>query len=215
MKHEIMCLHTKKALAASLKKYLEKKPLSKITVKDIIEDCGVNRKTFYYHFPNIYELLKWMLAQETVEVVRKYDLTTHPEEAIAFVMDYVEENKHILNCVYDSVGQEEMKRFFYRDFIDTANTLLDQVAKELDLQVEESFKLFFASFLTEALSGCLMQYFKSQENKNRQETLNNILLICKHSISNVLLAKAEEDKMQLSSYNRSTDRAEQHKSTKL
>ena len=37
---------TKKALALSLKKLLEKKPLSKITVTDIAAECGINRHTF-------------------------------------------------------------------------------------------------------------------------------------------------------------------------
>ena len=37
---------------------MEKKPLSNITVSEIIADCGVNRKTFYYHFEDIYALLK-------------------------------------------------------------------------------------------------------------------------------------------------------------
>ena len=41
---------TKRALEASLKKLLLQKPLNKITINDITEDCGVNRMTFYYHF---------------------------------------------------------------------------------------------------------------------------------------------------------------------
>lgn len=48
MKHETTTLMTKKALASSLKKIMEQKPLGKISVREIIEDCGVNRKTFYY-----------------------------------------------------------------------------------------------------------------------------------------------------------------------
>ena len=48
---------TKRALAASLIKLLSQKPLDKVTVKDIIEDCGVNRQTFYYHFKDIYDLV--------------------------------------------------------------------------------------------------------------------------------------------------------------
>ena len=43
---------TKRALEASLKKLLLQKPLNKITINDITEDCGVNRMTFYYHFKN-------------------------------------------------------------------------------------------------------------------------------------------------------------------
>ena len=58
MKHEVTSLNTKKALAAALKELMTKKPLSKITVSDIISVCGVNRKTFYYHFQDIYDLLK-------------------------------------------------------------------------------------------------------------------------------------------------------------
>ena len=41
---------TKRALAESLKKLLLEKPLDRITVSDITEDCGVSRMTFYYHF---------------------------------------------------------------------------------------------------------------------------------------------------------------------
>ena len=47
---------TKRALEDSLKHLLLKKPVNKITINDITEDCGVNRATFYYHFQDIYAL---------------------------------------------------------------------------------------------------------------------------------------------------------------
>ena len=50
---------TKRALEASLKKLLLEKPLHKITVSDITDDCGINRMTFYYHFKDIYDLVEW------------------------------------------------------------------------------------------------------------------------------------------------------------
>ncbi len=59
MKREKGTLRTKQAMAESLKKLMQKKPLSKITVNEIITDCDINRNTFYYHFENIYDLLKW------------------------------------------------------------------------------------------------------------------------------------------------------------
>ena len=55
---------TKNALAASLKKLLNRKTLNKITVKDITDDCGVNRQTFYYHFHDVYELVEWIFIHE-------------------------------------------------------------------------------------------------------------------------------------------------------
>lgn len=112
MKQKEISLNTKKALAESLKKAMKKKPFSKITVSELIADCNINRKTFYYHFEDIYDLLKWMFEEEAINVLKHFDLLVDYEEALNFVMDYVEQNDHIINCAYDSIGQEEMKRFF-------------------------------------------------------------------------------------------------------
>ena len=130
MKHSATTLNTKKAMAASLKKLMEQKPLSKITISDIVKDCGINRKTFYYHFPDIYSLLKWMLEQEAGKVIEQFDMMIDYEDAIIFVMKYVHNNKHILNCAYDTMGREGMMQFFYSDFIGIIRTVLDNVVSE-------------------------------------------------------------------------------------
>lgn len=52
-----MPIQTKRAIAESFKKLLSKRGLKKITVRDIVEDCGVNRQTFYYHFHDVYDLM--------------------------------------------------------------------------------------------------------------------------------------------------------------
>ena len=61
---------TKLALANALKKLLQKKFLDDITVKELVEECEVNRQTFYYHFQDIYDLLRWFLEHETSEALR-------------------------------------------------------------------------------------------------------------------------------------------------
>ena len=81
-------------------------------MSEIIADCNVNRKTFYYHFEDIYDLLKWTLEQEAIDVVKNFDLLIDYEDAIRFVVEYVNKNAHILNCAYDSMGRDELKRFF-------------------------------------------------------------------------------------------------------
>ena len=50
---------TKLALEAALKKELLMKPLDKITINDLTEDCGISRMAFYYHFKDIYDLVEW------------------------------------------------------------------------------------------------------------------------------------------------------------
>ena len=77
MKHEGISLNTKRSLAEALKQAMKKKPFQKITVSELIEACHVNRKTFYYHFDDIYALLKWTFKQEAIEVVKHFDLLTN------------------------------------------------------------------------------------------------------------------------------------------
>ena len=87
MTNEEMSLKTKRALADALKTAMKTKKLSKITVSELICACNINRKTFYYHFQAIYDLLKWMLEQEAIAAVNNFDLVVHTEAAIRFVMD--------------------------------------------------------------------------------------------------------------------------------
>ncbi len=62
---------TKRALEASLKKkLLLQKPLNKITINDITEDCGVNGMTFYYHFKDIYDLVDWIMVEDAAKALR-------------------------------------------------------------------------------------------------------------------------------------------------
>ena len=62
---------TKTALEASLKKLLLKKPLDKITIRDLTEDCGISRMTFYYHFKDIYDLVEWICYEDAADVYKR------------------------------------------------------------------------------------------------------------------------------------------------
>ena len=155
-------LQTKSALAASLKKFMAKKPLKKITVSEIITDCNVNRKTFYYHFEDIYALLKWMLEQEAIEVVKKFDLLNDYEEALRFTIQYVKANAHILNCAYDSIGRDELKRFLYHDFSSIVRRTIEDCEKQNDIRIDEGFRDFACDFFTEGIAGMLVNAFKAK-----------------------------------------------------
>jgi transcriptional regulator len=185
MTHNEISLQTKKKLAASLKKFMMSKNLNKITVTDIINDCGVNRKTFYYHFEDIYDLLKWILEQEAVEVVKQFDLMVDYKEVILFVINYVEDNAHILACAYDALGREEMRRFFYQDFISIIRTLIDNVEKEMGLCIEKDFKNFVCNLFTESLAGMLIDWFKNPQNQNKEQIVEYLFIIFRSSLPEI------------------------------
>lgn len=191
MTHEETSLQTKLTLCNSLKKIMKQKPFSKITVSELIKDCNLNRKTFYYHFEDIYGLLKWMLEQETFEIVKQFDLLVDYEDVFNFVIDYVEKNAYFLNCIYDSVGRDELKRFLYQDFIGVINTLVLDTEKKLELEVEDSFRDFVCNFYTEAIAGMLIDLFQNLEKYNQDQVLEYLTIILKTSLPAVLAAKKE------------------------
>ncbi len=139
---------------------MAKKPLKKITVSEIITDCNVNRKTFYYHFEDIYALLKWTLEQEAIEVVKKFDLLNDYEEALNFTIQYVKTNAHILNCAYDSIGRDELKRFFYQDFSSIVRRTIEDCERQNHIRLDDGFRDFACNFFTEAIAGLLVNAFK-------------------------------------------------------
>ena len=60
---------TKRALEESLKRMLLRKPLDRITISDITEDCGISRMTFYYHFKDIYDLVEWACEEDAARAL--------------------------------------------------------------------------------------------------------------------------------------------------
>ena len=55
---------TKQAIKASFWKLLNQQPLSQISVRTIVEDCGINRNSFYYHFQDIPSMIEEMIMDE-------------------------------------------------------------------------------------------------------------------------------------------------------
>ena len=149
---------TKRALEASLKKLLNQKPLNKITINDITEDCGVNRMTFYYHFKDIYDLVDWILTEDAIKVMegrRSFDTWT---EAFQDILQQVQTNRTLVLNVYRSVGREQVEQYLYR--------LLDPMLKEFadrettDITVQDADKQFVIDFYKYALVGMVLEWIR-------------------------------------------------------
>ena len=177
---------TKKAIIESFVKLLNERTLDKIKVKDIAEECGINRNTFYYHFEDIYDLLHWMLEQEALTVVKQFDMPGDYDEVISFVIDYVDDNSHILNCIYDSVGREGMKRFFSADFKMYIGFLIEEAEKEASLTLESSYRQFLCDFYINALTGIFLDWFLDRSIRTREEMTAYLTLTLKNSIKSAV-----------------------------
>lgn len=87
-----------------------------------------------------------MLEAEAIEVGKKFDLLVDYREAVLFVLDYVKTNKHLLCCAYDSMGRDEMQRFFIQILLALRGGVILNAEQQLGVCVEEQFKIFLAKF---------------------------------------------------------------------
>lgn len=182
MTHDEISLNTKRALCDSLKKLMKQKPFSKITVSELIRDCNVNRNTFYYHFEDIYGLLRWMLEQETFEVVKQFDLMVDYQEAFLFGIDYVEKNSYFLNCIYDSVGRDELKRFFYKDFVGIVELIVRNCERQMNVTLDDEYRDFTTEFYTEGIAGMLINLFQQPGKYDKESLLEYLTSMLSHAI---------------------------------
>lgn len=107
-----MAKQTQKFIMSTFMQLLESESLDKITVRDIVEECEINRNTFYYHYSDIYDLLDDVFRVETEKFMSEDidENTTFGEEyerAACFVLKY---KKAILH-IYDSKKRDVLQNY--------------------------------------------------------------------------------------------------------
>ena len=105
---------TKRALATSLKKLLSQKELTKISIKDITDDCGIQRQTFYYHFADVYDLIEWIYTNEVIKpIIHDKDTYEKWQEGFLSIFNYVQDNKDFVRNTYNSISRKYVNKFIY------------------------------------------------------------------------------------------------------
>ena len=133
---------TKRALEASLKKLLLRKPLNKITINDITEDCGVNRMTFYYHFKDIYDLVDWILVEDATEALEGHQDFETWSDAFRDMLEKVQANRVLVLNVYRSISREQVEQYLYK----MLDPLLRMFVERENIPVQEEDKQFIIDF---------------------------------------------------------------------
>ena len=158
---------TKQALANALKQLLQKKQITKITINDIAEACGISRMTFYYHFKDIYDLADWTL-QETLHTAIA-DNRTHDnwQQGFLNLLDVLKAHQPLILNVYRAIDREQVERYMRRG----VEALLLPVVEEqaAGLQISEKGKHMVAIFYTYAFMGIVLEWIQRNMQASPQE----------------------------------------------
>jgi probable dihydroxyacetone kinase regulator len=163
---------TKRALAASLKSLLEKTTLDKITIKDIVDACGINRQTFYYHFQDVYSLLDWIFVTEAERVISENKLEENWKKGLLAVFKYLTENKQFIINTYRSIGRESLEQYLYKAVFEVILDIIEKRKK--DVSVSDSDKKFIADFYKYAFVGMALEWIRTGMKEEPAEIVDHI-----------------------------------------
>ncbi len=136
---------TRRKLAHSLKGLMAEKVFERITITEICDLCDMNRKSFYYHFKDKYDLVNWIFDDEfgNVATERTY------ETAWAFtcdLCDYLYSNHEFYRKAFLITGQNAFSEHFMRSIMPVFVSRLKYLSptgevKEIQLEIFSDFFL--------------------------------------------------------------------------
>lgn len=165
-----MAPSTKLALANALKTQLQKKFLDDITVKELVEACEINRQTFYYHFQDIYDLLRWLLEHETAETLGEAE---DWQAALLDAFRYIRDNHMMIYHIYRSTGRDNLLDCpFYSLARAISSASVEREARELRLP--EADTDFLTDFYMYAIAGVMVGWFAGDMREEPEELVGRL-----------------------------------------
>lgn len=165
---------TKHALALALKELMEQKPIDKITIRELTDRCGIRRQNFYYHFEDVYDLLRWMFQEEAVSLLKQHEGTQLWQDGLLQLFQYIEANKAVCLCALRSVGREHLKRFWETDIHNMIQHAIRQVCEEaglLNTSIAQDDIELITHFYVVALAGLIEGWLCGQLDRTPEELI--------------------------------------------
>ena len=148
--------YTKNLIKQEFIKLLNKKSLHNITVTEIAKQCKIERKTFYYHYENLPQLVKEIFDEELEDVIKEFNETLSWEESFISATKFILENKKVVKHMYESDYKVELEKYIFSLSGEIMRKYIERVAKDTNAQ-EIDIKLI-AYFYQCALSSSLIQW---------------------------------------------------------
>lgn len=172
---------TKRALEQSLKNLLLKKPLTKITINDIAEDCGINRMTFYYHFRDIYDLVEWACLEDARKALEEKKTYGTWQQGFLQIFEAVRENKPFIMNVYRCVHREQVERYL-RPLVD--HLLLGVINEEAaGMNVREEDRKFIAQVYSYVLVGLMLDWIKDDMQEDPEQLVARLATLIRGNVA--------------------------------
>lgn len=120
---------TERELKNAFINLLNKKSVKKITVKEIVEECGVNRNTFYYHFEDIPQLLEEIIKDNMGDIAAQYTQIDSIEDCLNSIAKLALKNKKLITNIYSSANRDLFELYEWKICEQLAKICIDKALK--------------------------------------------------------------------------------------
>lgn len=178
-----MANFTQTAIKESFLKILNDKPINQITVKDIVEDCGINRNSFYYHFQDIPALVEDIVKSEVDKVTNEYPSIDSIETCLTVSVDFAKANKRAVMHIYNSANRAMFEQYLWKVCEYVAEKYVNAVAYSESL--EKADRALVTNLVKCECFGVVIQWMESGMS---DEIYNDIHRLCeiRSGLSDVL-----------------------------
>lgn len=128
---------TEKDISNAFWQLLEEKPYNRITVKDIVDRCQVNRNTFYYHFEDIPSLMEYTIKAWADEMIQQHYKFGSPASCIVPLIQGCIKRKSAILHIYRSVHREAFMRYLDEINRHIVKAYVEYAEEEADVSAED------------------------------------------------------------------------------
>lgn len=166
---------TKKMISDTFVELLEKKPFDKITIKDIVETCGINRNTFYYYYSDIYDLLEEIFKREMTDIIKTHQGGGSWLAAFMKVAEVAYSHKKIINNICSSRSYDYFENYMYKSCKYIVVDFVQAMASGMNVPDEDIE--FIASFYEYALFGMISEWFRTGMREDPEHLASQLWLV--------------------------------------
>lgn len=169
-----MAVDMKKVIAGAFYRLLETRSIDKITVKMLIEECGISRQTFYYHFHDIMEVLEWMFLQSAKRLTERSLDAANLDEVLRIHIEFTEKNYQKLRRLMESRKRAQVEEML----VEAVCVYLKELAKHLPAGRNISYADMevMLRFHACGMVGVLLRYAGNPET-DREELVRQLKLL--------------------------------------
>lgn len=147
--------YTKNLIKEEFLKLLDERSFNSITISMIAERCEINRNTFYYHYEDIYSLVKEILDDEIKKVDQEFNSSFSWENSLITASSFFMDNKKAAQNLFKSIDKKDTDLYLYKICESVMTKYVENECQTKNIRASEEDKALVIDFYRAALVGLL------------------------------------------------------------